>query len=206
MTEKNIPDVVVSRLPRYLQILNQMAREGLHTASSLMLAERLGSTASQIRKDLSLFGEFGKQGQGYSIYYLMEQLQKILHVDRIWKIVVIGAGELGRALTRYQGFASHGIEIVKLFDKDPKIIGTQVGSLVVQNVDTVAEEIQNKGIKMAILTVPGEVAQATAERLVDAGIRAILNYTPINLVLPPSVSVQYIDPVLHLQHMMYYLG
>lgn len=206
MIEDIIPDVVVGRLPRYLQVLNQMAREGLHMVSSHILAERLGSTASQIRKDLSLFGEFGKQGKGYSIYYLMEQLQKILNLDRIWQIVVIGAGDLGRALTRYQGFPNHGIEIVMLFDIDPKIIGTQVGSVVVQHIDSAPGEIQRQEIKMAILTVPGEAAQSTAERLVEAGIRAILNYTPVNLVLPPSVNVQHIDPVLHLQHMMYYLG
>ncbi len=102
MAEVIVPDVVISRLPWYLQTLNQLARQGMHTVSSKMLAERLGTTAAQIRKDLSYFGGFGKQGTGYSIYYLIEQLQKILNLDRVWQVVVVGAGDLGRALTRYQ--------------------------------------------------------------------------------------------------------
>ncbi len=206
MTEEFVPDVVISRLPRYLQTLNQMAKEGLHTVSSKMLAERLGITAAQIRKDLSFFGGFGKQGTGYSIYFLMEQLQKILNLDRIWQVAVVGAGDLGRALTHYQGFASRGIEIVLLFDVDPKIVGTKVGSIIVRHVDSLEEEIRRCGIKIGILTVPAEAAQITADRLVSAGVEAILNYAPVSLMLPEEVHVQHIDPVLHLQQMMYYLG
>jgi len=205
MTEEFVPNVVISRLPRYLQTLNRMAKEGLHTVSSRMLAERLGITAAQIRKDLSFFGGFGKQGTGYSIYYLIEQLQKILNLDRIWQVAVVGAGDLGRALTRYPGFARRGIEIVLLFDVDPKIVGTEVGSIVVQHVDSLEEKIQKHGIKIAILTVPVEAAQATADRLVGAGVKAILNYAPVTLILPEGIQVQHIDPVLHLQQMMYYL-
>jgi len=205
MNEASVPDIVISRLPWYLQTLNHMAKEGLHTVSSKMLAERLGSTAAQIRKDLSFFGGFGKQGTGYSIYYLIEQLQKILNLDRIWQVAVVGAGDLGRALTHYQGFASRGIEIVMLFDIDPQVIGTQVGSVIVRHVDSLEAEIEDKGIKMAILTVPGAVAQEIADRLVAAGIEAILNYAPVTLMVPDHVHVQHIDPVLHLQRMMYYL-
>lgn len=206
MAEETVPDIVISRLPWYLQTLNQMAKEGLHTVSSKMLAERLGTTAAQIRKDLSFFGGFGKQGTGYSIYFLIEQLQKILNLDRVWQVVVVGAGDLGRALTRYQGFASRGIEIVMLFDIDPKIVGTQVGSVIVRHVDAMESEIRARGIKIGVLTVPGAVAQKTADRLVNAGIEAILNYAPVTLMLPNSVHVQHIDPVLHMQRMMYYLG
>ncbi len=205
MTEEFVPDIVISRLPWYLQTLNQMAKEGLHTVSSKMLAERLGTTASQIRKDLSFFGGFGKQGTGYSIYFLIEQLQKILNLDRIWQVAVVGAGNLGRALTRYQGFASRGVEIVLLFDIDPEVIGAQVGSVVVRHVNSLETEISDRSIKMAILTVPGAVAQETADRLVGAGIEAILNYAPVTLMVPGHVHVQHIDPVLHLQRMMYYL-
>ncbi len=206
MTEEAVPDIVISRLPWYLQTLNQMARQGLHTVSSRMLAERLGTTAAQIRKDLSYFGGFGKQGTGYSIYYLIEQLQMILNLDQVWQVVVVGAGDLGRALTHYQGFASRGIEIVKLFDVDPKVIGTKVGSVIVQDIRLLEQEIRDLGIKIAILTVPAQAAQETADRLVAAGIESILNYAPITLILPVSVHVQHIDPVLHLQRMMYYLG
>ncbi len=206
MTEESVPDVVISRLPRYLQTLNQMAKEGLHTVSSKMLSERLGISAAQIRKDLSFFGGFGKQGTGYSIYFLIEQLQKILNLDRIWQVAVVGAGDLGRALTHYQGFAHRGIEIVLLFDVDPKIVGTKVGSVIVRHVDSLEKDIREQGVKIAILTVPAEAAQATADRLVNAGIQAILNYAPVTLMLPEGVHAQHIDPVLYLQQMMYYLG
>ena len=206
MTAEIIPDIVVSRLPSYLQTLNQMAKEGFYTVSSKMLSDRVGVTAAQIRKDLSHFGGFGKQGTGYPIYHLIEELQKILNMDRVWQVAVVGAGDLGRALAHYQGFALRGIEIVLIFDIDPKIIGTQVGALTVLPVDQMASEIKNMGIKIAILTVPGEVAQQTAERLVEAGVEAILNYAPVTLILPESIHVQHIDPVLHIQRLMYYLG
>lgn len=206
MTAEIIPDIVVSRLPSYLQTLNQMAKEGFYTVSSKMLADRVGVTAAQIRKDLSHFGGFGKQGTGYPIYHLIEELQKILNMDRVWQVAVVGAGDLGRALAHYQGFALRGIEIVLIFDIDPKIIGTQVGALTVLPVDQMASEIKKMGVKIAILTVPGDVAQPTAERLVEAGVEAILNYAPVMLILPESIHVQHIDPVLHIQRLMYYLG
>jgi redox-sensing transcriptional repressor len=206
MTENFVPDIVIRRLPWYLQALNQMAKEGHHTVSSNILAERVGSTAAQIRKDLSYFGGFGKQGTGYSIYHLIEQLQKILNLDRVWRVAIIGAGDLGRALARYQGFANRGIDICLLFDNHPKLVGTQVGALIVRHVDTMVADIHERNIKIAILTVPGEAAQTTADQLVTAGIKTILNYTPNTLLLPADVHVQHIDPVLQLQRMMYYLG
>ena len=206
MRNNDVPDIVVSRLPAYLQVLNQIAKEGKHTISSKMLAERLGSTAAQIRKDLSFFGGFGKQGTGYPIYHLIDQLQMILNLDRIWQVVVVGAGDLGRALIRYQGFANRGIEIALVFDNHPAVVGTQVGAVIVRHVDQMVADISSLGIRIAILTVPGEAAQSTADELVKAGIKSILNYAPVNLILPADVRVQHIDPVLQLQRMMYYLG
>ena len=206
MTEEIVPDIVVSRLPIYLQILNQMAKNGRHTVSSKELAVLSGFSASQIRKDLSFFGGFGRQGRGYPIYYLIEQLQKILNLNRIWQVALVGVGDLGRALTHYQGFADQGIEIVLLFDVDPRIVGSKISSVEVQHIDFLEEEITKRAIEMAILTVPADVAQETAIRLVDSGVRAILNYAPVTLMLPGNVKVQHIDPVLRLQHMMYYLG
>lgn len=206
MTDDFVPDVVISRLPWYLQTLNQMARAGMHTVSSKMLAERLGTTAAQIRKDLAYFGGFGKQGTGYPIYNLIEQLQKILNLDRIWQVAVVGAGDLGRALTHYQGFANRGIEIVLLFDNDPLVVGTRVGTVTVRHVNEMVDEVLAKGIKIGVLTVPAQAAQEIAEAFVRAGVEAILNYAPTTLILPPSVHVQHIDPVLQMQRMMYYLG
>jgi redox-sensing transcriptional repressor len=206
MTNEIVPDIVISRLPWYLQTLNQMAKEGLHMVSSSMLAERVGSSAAQIRKDLSYFGGFGKQGTGYSIYTLIDQLQQILNLDRVWRVAIVGAGDLGRALTRYQGFANRGIDIVLIFDNHPNVVGQKIGSIAVRHVETMAADIWELGIKIAILTVPGDAAQSMANDLVKAGVKAILNYTPQTLMLPPDVQVQNIDPVLQLQRMMYYLG
>lgn len=206
MNNKEVPDIVISRLPLYLQVLNQIAKEGQHTISSKVLADRIGSTAAQIRKDLSFFGGFGKQGTGYSIYHLIEQLQLILNLNRIWQVVVVGAGDLGRALIRYQGFANRGIEIALVFDNHPSVVGTKVGAVIVRHVDQMVADISELRIKIAILTVPGEVAQSTADKLVQAGIESILNYAPVTLKMPAAVRVQNIDPVLQLQRLMYYLG
>ncbi len=206
MAKEVVPEIVISRLPRYLQTLNQMAKEGLHNVSSNDLAARLTTTAAQIRKDLSFFGGFGKQGTGYPIYQLIEALQKILHLDRIWHVAVVGAGNLGRALARYQGFPRRGIEISLLFDSDPKVVGTQIGVITVQHVDFLEAKIQHLGIKIGILAVPAAVAQEIADRMVKAGIKGILNYAPVTLVLPESVHSLDIDPVLQLQTMMYFIG
>lgn len=206
MSKEVVPNIVISRLPRYLLALNEMAKEGMHTVSSKLLAERLGRTAAQIRKDLSSFGGFGKQGSGYPVYELIEALQKILHVDRIWDVAVVGAGDLGRALARYPGFPRRGIQISLLFDVDPKVVGTQVGSVTIQHIDFLETEIEHHGIEIGILAVPAAVAQEIADRMVAAGIEGILNYAPISLLLPERVHIQHINPVLQLQTMMYYLG
>lgn len=206
MVEETVPDIVISRLPWYLQTLNQLAASGLSTVSSGVLAERLGTTAAQIRKDLSYFGGFGKQGTGYPIHHLIKALEKILNLDRIWPAAVIGAGGLGRALAHYQGFASRGFEIVKLYDIDPALIGMRVGSVTVQHVDRMPAEVRESKIKIGILTVPASAAQKMADQLVEAGIAAILNYAPTTLSLPDAVHVQNIDPALQLQRMLFYLG
>ena len=205
MAKEEVPDIVISRLPRYLQTLNQMAKRGLHTVSSSDLADRLSTTAAQIRKDLSYFGGFGKQGMGYPIYSLIEELQKILNLDRIWQVAVVGAGNLGRALAGYPGFPRRGIEISLLFDVDPKVVGTRVGAVMVQHVDNLETEIQHQGIKIGIISVPASAAQQIADRMVSAGIEAILNYAPVTLILPRTIHVMDIDPVLQLQTMMYYI-
>ncbi len=202
---QQIPDIVVSRLPRYLQALQRLHAEGVESTSSQELGKRLGISAAQIRKDLSQFGEFGKQGTGYSVPYLVNQLQSILNVDRTWDIALVGAGDLGHAIARYQGFANRGFCICLVFDSDPKKIGTQIGDYVVQDTAGMVEVIRERGIKVAMLTVPASVAQEVADDLVKAGVRAILNYAPVPLSLPPEVEVEYINPIIQLQHMTYYL-
>jgi redox-sensing transcriptional repressor len=201
----HIPDIVVGRLPIYLRALNRMMQEKKEYTSSHELAERLGISSAQIRKDLSHFGEFGKQGTGYNVDYLYDQLRQILNVDREWPMVVVGVGDLGHAIAHYKGFSTRGFRVVCLFDSDPAKIGAQVAGMTVKPVDGMVDEIQRLGIKIAMISVPADQAQSVADRLVQAGVRAILNYAPISLSVPPHVHVQYIDPVAHLQHMTFYL-
>jgi len=207
MNSRDIPDIVVGRLPIYLRALSRMALEGQQITSSKELGERLGISSAQIRKDLSHFGEFGKQGTGYQIHYLMEQLQKILRVEAEWPVALVGMGDLGRALGHYNGFANRGFRIVVIFDSDPSKIGETIPGteLRVMDAATMIEEIRARDLKVAMLAVPADKAQEVANKLVEAGILGILNYAPINLTIPKEVRVQYIDPVIHLQRMTFYL-
>ena len=205
MNANIIPDIVISRLPRYLQTLQRMVAAGVHTTSSKELGEILGISAAQIRKDLSQFGEFGKQGTGYRIDHLQEQLKKILKVNREWAVALICVGDLGHALVRYGGFKNRGFQIVLAFDNDPIKIGGKVGELIIQDVANLPEMTKKYNVQVVMLTVPANAAQSIAEMCVKAGITAFLNYAPINLKLPESIHVQYTDPVTHLQRMTYYL-
>ena len=205
MPEKVIPDIVVGRLPMYLRALQRMLEENRRVTSSQELGERLGISAAQIRKDLSQFGEFGKQGTGYSIDFLSDQISKILHVDRIWDIAVVGAGDIGSAVARYQGFSNRGMKVAMIFDNDPNKVGSQVGPFTVLDTKVLKETIREAGIKVAMIATPNQAAQNVADELITAGVKAILNYAPINLTVPKDVRVQNIDPVIHLQRMTYYL-
>ncbi|NMB67735.1 MAG: redox-sensing transcriptional repressor Rex [Chloroflexi bacterium] len=205
METKKIPDIVVARLPRYLQVLQHMQQEKQLTTNSKALGDRLGISAAQIRKDLSQFGEFGKQGTGYSVDFLINTLRIILNVTEAWKIVVVGAGDLGHALAHYQGFANRGFQVSMVFDNDPKLIGKQIGAFTIQDTAGLIEKVRAAEIRVAMLTVPASAAQKVAEELVKAGVTAILSYAPIVLSLPADIQVQYIDPILQLQHMTYYL-
>lgn len=205
MNADKIPDIIIGRLPIYLRALQRMAENGLQTTSSQELGDRVGISAAQIRKDISQFGEFGKQGTGYSIPFLIEKLREILKVDRIWDVALVGAGDVGHALGRYQGFKDRGFRIAMVFDNDPAKIGNKVGEFVVEDTAGMVERIREAGIKVAMLTVPAAAAQEVADQLVQAGVKAILNYAPISLNVPPGVYVQHTDPVTHLQRMTYYL-
>ena len=200
-----VPDIVVGRLPLYLRALSQMLEEGKTITSSQELGERLGISSAQIRKDLSQFGEFGKQGTGYSITYLTEQLRLILKVDRLWDVALVGVGDLGRAVANYAGFQHRGFRIAAMYDNDPAKIGKQVGHFVIEDSAGLVEQVRRKGIHVAMLAVPAAAAQDVTDRLVEAGIYAILCYAPTSIAVPDRVKVQYIDPVLHLQRMTYHL-
>ena len=205
MSEPAVSEVVIDRLPLYLRMLQFLEKEGKQVTSSQELAKRLGFSSAQIRKDLSYFGEFGKQGTGYNIAFLQKQLRRILHVDQVWDVALIGVGDLGHALANYQGFLEQGFRLVALFDNAPTKIGRTIGSLTVQETTELARVVRERKLEMVILAVPVEAAQKVAEQLVELGVRAILNYAPITLNVPPNVRVYYIDPVIGLQSMAYYL-
>jgi redox-sensing transcriptional repressor len=206
LTDNNsIPDIVIGRLPIYLRALNRLAYEGKDITSSHELGERLGISSAQIRKDLSHFGGFGKQGTGYQIEYLQEKLRQVLRVNQEWEVALVGAGDLGSAIAHYKGFADRGFHIAHVFDSSPARIGMALGDYIVQPVATMSEVIRANNIRLAMVAVPAENAQAVADQLIEAGVRGILNYAPINLTVPAGVQVQYIDPVVHLQRMTYYL-
>ena len=201
----NIPDIVIGRLPIYLRTLKRLLQQGQEVTSSQELGEHLGISSAQIRKDLSHFGEFGKQGTGYNIAYLCRQLEKILKVDCVWPVAMIGAGYLGHALASYDGFENRGFHIIGVFDSSVDKIGTSVGSLTVEPVEMVQEYVQKYQCQIAIMAVPAEAAQVVADMLIEVGIKSILCYAPITLNIPKHIRVEYIDPVIHFQHMTFYL-
>jgi len=205
MDTLKVPDIIIGRLPIYLRALQRLAEGGYETTSSQKLGERVGISAAQIRKDISQFGEFGKQGTGYNIAYLTERIQEILKVDRVWDVAVVGAGDMGHALARYPGFTHRGFQVTMVFDNDPAKVGQMAGNFVIQSTEVMVEVIRQAGIKIAMLTVPAIAAQGVADELVKAGVQAILNYAPISISVPADVRVQHIDPATHLQRMTYYL-
>lgn len=202
----NIPDIVIGRLPLYLRALTRLQQEGREVTSSHELGRKLGISSAQIRKDLSHFGGFGKQGTGYQIEYLVSKLRNVMQINQEWLVAIIGAGNLGSAITHYKGFGDRGFRIAWVFDSDPSKIGQQLGDLTVQSMDMMPTVLRENHVRIAMLAVPAEYAQKTASILVEAGIQAILNYAPININVPENVMVQYIDPVVHLQHMTFYLA
>lgn len=205
MSASDVPDIVVGRLPLYLRALTEMAAEGKSITSSQELGNRLGISSAQIRKDLSQFGEFGKQGTGYDIAFLTEQLQRILKVESVWKVALVGVGDLGRAVAHYAGFLDRGFRIELAFDNDPLKIGQRIGPFTIHDSRDMAPMIRDRGIRVAMLAVPAADAQGVADQLVEAGVQAILCYAPTSISVPETVRVSYIDPVLHLQNMTYYL-
>ncbi len=204
MSQSTVPDIVVGRLPIYLRVLNHLIAEGRQITSSQELGDRLGISSAQIRKDLSHFGEFGKQGTGYNVAYLRDQLTDILNVDREWRMVLIGAGDLGHALVHYHRFSEHGFHIVGVFDNDADKIGTKLGEYDIHSIDEMEDVVRREKVEMAIVAVPVAAARDVANRLINLGITAILSYAPVTLTVPVGVQVQYIDPVAQLQHMAYY--
>lgn len=201
-----VPDVVVSRLPQYVRTLTQLLSEGVQIANSQQLGEKLQITPAQIRKDLSYFGRFGKQGRGYNVNHLLEELRQILGLTVTWNVAVVGVGRLGRAILSYPGFTPDGFQLVAALDDNPDVVGQDVGGLTVQPVAQLDDVIQRHEVSIAIVAVPIAYTQGVVDRLVECGVKAILNYAPIMPQVPEHVNVRNIDPLLSLQSMTYYLA
>ena len=200
-----VPEVVVNRLPQYVRVLKTLLDQGTEVVSSQHLGKVLQMTPAQIRKDLSYFGRFGKQGRGYSVNYLYVELRRILGLDLEWNLAVVGVGRLGRAIISYPGFAPEGLRVVAAFDADPSMVDKQVGGITVRPMSDLREAIEREDIRMAIVAVPAARTQEVVDLLVRCGIKALLNYAPTSPPVPDGVTLRSIDPVLALQSMTYYL-
>jgi len=200
---KKVPQIVVQRLPLYLRALFTLEEGSLITSQEL--GEMLGISSAQIRKDLSYFGGFGKQGTGYQVGFLREKLREILNVDREWGMVLVGVGDLGHAIARYGGFKREGFHVVAAFDDDPTKIGKRVGGLEIMDVALLPEVVTRMDLRVGIIAVPASNAQEVATAMVTSGIKAILNYAPVALNIPEEVQVYQTDPLVGLQSMTHYL-
>ncbi len=205
MAPGKIPDIVVGRLPLYLRALEIMIDDNREITSSQELGDRLGISSAQIRKDLSQFGEFGKQGTGYNVTFLVKKLKEILRVNKTWPMVLVGVGDLGRAVADYGGFTPRGFKVEAVYDSDPQKIGKKVGSFTIRDASQLEDDLRKNGIKIVMLAVPTSAAQDIADRVIKVGVNAILCYSSTSISAPSKVHVEYIDPVLHLQRMTYYM-
>jgi redox-sensing transcriptional repressor len=200
-----IPAVVIDRLPIYARALTSLESDGRDVVSSQELGNILGVTPAQIRKDLSYFGRFGKQGRGYNVKRLALELRQILGLDRQWSMVLVGVGHLGLAILAYDGFQPQGFIIVDAFDSDPKVTGIRVGGLTVRPVSELPGYLKEREIDIGIVAVPAHAAKEIIDTLIAGGVRSILNYAPLVMQVPDGVQIKNIDPVLALQSMTFYL-
>lgn len=200
-----IPPVVIDRLPLYARALAALEAQGREVVSSQELGFQLNVTPAQIRKDLSYFGRFGKQGRGYNVRRLLDELRQILGLNRQWRMVLVGVGRLGRAILQYEGFAPQGFRIIEAFDADPALVGTETNGLVIKHTAELEKVLLTNPVEVGIVAVPAEAAQDVIDSLIRCGVRAILNYAPIAAHVPDRVYIKRIDPVLALQSMTYYV-
>jgi redox-sensing transcriptional repressor len=200
---RKVADSTVRRLSLYLRYLEEFEDQGIATISSEALASRGGTTSAQVRKDLSFFGSFGKRGLGYAVPELARRLREILGLGRRYRVAMIGAGKIGSALVQYRGFRQRGFDIVAIYDSDPAKVGRQWNGLSVQHVDSLEAELARRPVDMAVLVTPAEAAQALTDRLVRAGVKAILNFAPVQLSVPDDVEVKTVNLALELETLSY---
>jgi len=198
-----VPNSAVRRLSLYLRQLEALEADRVATVSSRKLAQSLGLTDAQVRKDLAYFGQFGRPGVGYEVMPLIHRLRSIFGTDRVSHILLVGAGNLGKAVTAYQGFRARGFELVAVFDDDPQKIGGSVGQLSVQPMTELPQTANQHAARLAIVAVPAPAAQRVADQLIAVGVRGILNFAPTRLNSPPDVTVLNIDVAAELEQLSF---
>jgi len=202
---KRIADSTVRRLSAYLRFLENFEARGLATISSEELANRGGTTSAQVRKDLSFFGSFGKRGLGYSVPELAGRLREILGLAREWKVIIIGAGKIGAALAQYRGFRQRGFTILAAYDNNPDKIGKKLEGILVRDIGMLERDIEREKPDIVVLTVPSEEAQQVVDRVVGAGVKAILNFAPTQLQAPADVTVKTVNMAMELEGLSFAL-
>ncbi len=203
MTEKMISRAVIKRLPRYYRYLGELMENDIERISSKELSERMKVTASQIRQDFNNFGGFGQQGYGYNVEYLYHEIGKILGLTKMHNVVIIGAGNVGRAIANYQDFEKRGFHFAAIFDNNPDIIGRRIGDCIIMSTDDMEEYFINNEVDIAALTVPKSSAPAVAARVVSWGVKAIWNFAPTDLSLPGEVLVENVHLAESLMRLSY---
>lgn len=201
-----IPAGVIERLPAYLSVLLQLRQQGESTTSSARLGELTDVNPAQIRRDLTHFGQFGKRGVGYDVLHLIEHIQSILGSDHVHRIVLAGAGHLGSAIASYDGLRARGFSVVAVLDRDPAKIGSRAGGLVVRDFSELERIVSEQQVRIGVIAVPSDSAQEVADRMAEAGVRVILNYSSAMVRVPPEVTLHNTDPVRELLHTLYYLS
>ncbi len=204
-TSRDIPDIVVRRLPLYVRALRDLSLRGIPSVSSEMLADAIGVTAAQIRRDLSYFGRFGKQGKGYDTQFLSDSIAGFLKIDRKWDVALVGYGNLGRAITHYRGLIPSAFTITAIFDRKAAEFDDVDPAMPILSDNLIESEVARLGIRIGIVAVPAGSAQEVADRLVAGGTLALLNYAPVVLRVPERVTVREIDPISAMQSMTFYL-
>jgi redox-sensing transcriptional repressor len=203
---KKVSESTVGRLSVYLRMLEELDPDSVSALSSEELAERCGTSAAQVRKDLSFFGTFGKRGMGYGVGELIAALRSILGLERRWRVALVGAGKIGAALFAYQDFRRQGFYIESVFDSDAAKVGQRWNGLVVRHDQELDEALQRDKVDIAIIAVPADVAQGVVDRVVNAGVKAILNFAPTKLRVPDYVALKNVNMALELEGLSYALA
>ncbi|MDX6277454.1 MAG: redox-sensing transcriptional repressor, partial [Nocardioidaceae bacterium] len=202
--ERGIPDATVARLPVYLRALNALIEQGIGTCSSNDLAAQAGVNPAKLRKDLSHLGSYGTRGVGYDVEYLSYQIAREIGQTQDWDVVIVGVGNLGSALSAYQGFSTRGIRVAALVDTSPERIGTEISGITVSALEDLAAIVAEREIAIGIIATPGDAAQTVADALVAAGITSILNFAPALVQVPDGVDVRKVDLSIELQILAYH--